>query len=64
MDILVKLGESRQTSASRRNEIEFQRVIEQTRIDRTETSFAGKSKMTTKDLKEATKRRREIADQY
>ena len=64
MDILVKLGESCQTSASRRNEIEFQSVIEQTRIDRTETSFSGRSKMTNKELNEATSRRRELADKY
>ncbi|MBQ8625951.1 MAG: hypothetical protein IJ419_07315 [Agathobacter sp.] len=63
-DKLRQMGESRQTSNVRRNIIEFERIAKQNRIDRTETSFAGESRMTMKDLKEAAKRRQELVDKY
>ena len=50
-DKLRQMGEARQTSSVRRNILEFERIAEQNRIDRTETSFSGESKMTMKDLK-------------
>ena len=62
-DKLRQMGESRQPSNVRRNILEFERIAEQNRIDRTETSFAGESRMTMKDLKEAAKKRQELAGQ-
>lgn len=64
IDKLVQMGESRQPSNVRRNILAFEEVSRRNRIDRTETSFAGKSKMKMKDLKEAAKRRREIAEEF
>ena len=63
-DKLRQMGESRQPSNVRRNILEFERIAKQNRIDRTETSFAGESKMTMRDLKEAAKRRREMAEEF
>ena len=63
-DKLRQIGESRQPSNVRRNILEFERIAKQNRIDRAETSFAGESRMTMKDLKEAAKRRQELADKY
>lgn len=64
MQTLIRMGESRTSSAQRRNYTVFQSAVDRSRIDRTESSFAGKSKMTMKQLKEATKARREIAQLY
>ena len=61
---LVQIGERRQMSNVRRNILAFEVETRKNRIDRTETSFAGQSKMTQKDLKEAVKRRREISKDY
>lgn len=61
---LMQMGESKQQSNVRRNIIEFERINRQHRIDRTETSFAGESTMKMSDLKEAAKRRREMAKEW
>ena len=63
-DKLRQMGEARQTSNVRRNIIEFERINRQHRIDRTETSFAVESTMKMSDLKEAAKKRQELADKY
>lgn len=63
-DKLRQMGEARQTSNVRKNIIEFERINRQHRIDRTETSFAGESTMKMSDLKEAAKKRQELADKY
>lgn len=64
MQTLIRMGESRISSAQRRNYISFQSGLDHAKIDRTESSFAGKSKMTMKQLKEAAKARRAIAKLY
>lgn len=64
MQTLIRMGESRINSAQRRNYISFQSELDHAKIDRTESSFAGKSKMTMKQLKEAAKARRAIAKLY
>lgn len=61
---LMQMGESKQQSNVRRNILSFEEISRQNRIDRTETSFAGQSKMKMKDLKEAVKKRREISKDY
>jgi hypothetical protein len=63
-DKLRQMGEACQTSNVRRNIIEFEQINRQHRIDRTETSFAGESTMKMSDLKEAAKKRQELADKY
>ena len=64
MNTPVKMTLFRTISASRRNEIYFQEMNRKNKIDRTETSFASQSTMTEKELKEAAKHRRELADKY
>lgn len=64
IDKLMQMGESRRPSNVRRNIITFEEMSRQNRIDRTETSFAGKSTMKMSDLKEAAKKRQELADKY
>ena len=61
---LVEIGERRQTPNVRRNILAFEAESRRNRIERTETSFAGLSTMTQKDLKEAVKRRREWTERY
>lgn len=64
MQTLVRMGDRKTNSAQRRNYISFQSVVDRTKIDRTESSFAGKSAMTMKQLKEAVQARKAIADLY
>lgn len=61
---LIELGESRMTSAEKKILIDFQEKNKQSSIDRTETSFAGQSRMTPKQLEDAVKAQREIDDLY